>query len=404
MKAPPPRDRKLQRHCSVCGNLTGKRILEQHFEALSGSHMFRGYDVVVCTACGFGFADGIPDQTALDAYYRDMSKYDHHKAASLESEYELARLREVAGIITQFVSGKESAILDVGCGTGTLLHMLNQAGYGNVLGLDPSPASAEVAHTLYKLPVLTGTLSNYPKRCKPFECIILLGVLEHIRDLRSGLRCLRELLADDGLLYVCVPDSSRFSKGDNAPFQEFSVEHINFFSPVSLENLMRVGGFGKKYCRQSIARVNCRTTAPIIHAVYQKRQTNPKPAYIVDVETETGLKDYIARSSQVDVQIHQLIDGLVAANKPVIVWGAGAHTLRLLAISRLPEARIRAFVDSNPKYQGKNLIGIPIIAPIELKERSEAILISSWVFQREMMIQIRNELNLQNELILLYHS
>jgi hypothetical protein len=101
-------------------------------------------------------------------------------------------------------------------------------------------------------------------------------------------------------------------------------------------------------------------------------------------------------------QIHRTIDRLASHGKPVIVWGAGAHTLRLLATSRLSEAKITAFVDSNPRYQSKRLLGVPIISPTELKGRSEPVLISSRVFQRDIERQIHHELNCSNELILLY--
>ncbi|HMK33707.1 MAG TPA: hypothetical protein VK463_01480, partial [Desulfomonilaceae bacterium] len=148
-----------------------------------------------------------------------------------------------------------------------------------------------------------------------------------------------------------------------------------------------------------------RTSGPILHAVFQKNETYLEPASLArDTETEPALRQYIRQCNRVDGEIHRVMDRLASQGKPVIVWGTGAHTLRLLAVSRLSEAHITAFVDSNPRYQGKRLHGVPIIAPIQLKERSEAILISSRVFQEEIVRQIREDLNLKNELILLYHS
>jgi len=73
-----------------------------------------------------------------------------------------------------------------------------------------------------------------------------------------------------------------------------------------------------------------------------------------------------------------------------------------LATSRLAEAKISAFVDSNSRYQGKSLNDIPIIAPADLRDRPEPILISSRVFQQEIESKIRNDLQLSNEIIKLY--
>ena len=73
-----------------------------------------------------------------------------------------------------------------------------------------------------------------------------------------------------------------------------------------------------------------------------------------------------------------------------------------MVTSRLSQGHIAAFIDSNARYHGKLLNGIPIIPPAALKERSEPILVSSRVFQREIETQIREELALPNEVVLLY--
>jgi hypothetical protein len=86
----------------------------------------------------------------------------------------------------------------------------------------------------------------------------------------------------------------------------------------------------------------------------------------------------------------------------VIVWGVGTHTQHLLATTRLREVAIRAFVDSNPHYQGERLDGISILPPEAVRERSEPILISSAISQEEIARQIRDGLKCVNELIRLY--
>ncbi len=85
-----------------------------------------------------------------------------------------------------------------------------------------------------------------------------------------------------------------------------------------------------------------------------------------------------------------------------MVWGVGTHTTRLMATSRLAEANIVAFIESNARYHGKTLNGRPILAPSALRERAEPVLISSRVFQKEIADQIR-ALGCSNELITLYN-
>ncbi len=62
-------------------------------------------------------------------------------------------------------------------------------------------------------------------------------------------------------------------------------------------------------------------------------------------------------------RIHETVLELIASQRPLVVWGVGTHTQRLLATGGLAEANIVAFVDSNPNYLGKKLNNIPILAP-----------------------------------------
>jgi hypothetical protein len=73
-----------------------------------------------------------------------------------------------------------------------------------------------------------------------------------------------------------------------------------------------------------------------------------------------------------------------------------------MATSRLKDANIRAFVDSNVRYQGKSLNGVPIMPPEVLKEMSEPVMISSPVFHQEILRQMRENLKVENRAILLY--
>jgi SAM-dependent methyltransferase len=360
-----------------------------------------GYDVVVCGTCGAGFADDIPSQEAFDAYYREMSKYEYHQRDGAESEYDQRRLAIIADLLAPFIPSPRARILDVGCATGRLLALLRERGFPDVHGLDPSPACAAAAGRLYGVPVRTTTLSRLHESGETFDVVILVGVLEHIQDLDTALREVRDVLSPEGLVYVEVPDVYTFADWPNAPFQDFSTEHINFFSPVSLANLMGRHGFTPRFSEQNAREQSYRTTMSNVSAVFQKQDTIAF-APVFDHGTESGLQRYIDSCRATEERLHATIADLVLSDRPVIVWGVGTHTGRLMRTSRLPDARIVAFVESNARYQGRSLHGTPIIAPSALQGRPEPILISSRVFQHEIARQIRDDLGLGNELITLY--
>jgi SAM-dependent methyltransferase len=378
-------------------------VFRQDFAAVEQATPVTGYDVVVCQRCGAAYADGIPDQAAFDRYYRDMSKYEYAQRGGEESEYDRRRLELIAGIIAPHVSAPNARILDIGCASGRLLANLRDRGFTNVVGLDPSPACAATAARLYAIEVRTNTLEGLAETREQFDVVIMVGVLEHLRDLDTAFAHLRGLLTPGGLLYVEVPDVTAFADWPNAPYQDFSTEHINFFSPDSLSNLMRRHGFNRVFLEQNHREQSHKTVMSNVSAVYRKAAVPAHPDLPRDRETEAGLERYLVQCAKEDEGLRSRIDAVVDSGRSIVVWGVGTHTSRLLATSRLGEARIAAFIESNSRYHGKTLHGRPILAPESLKDRREPVLISSRVFEQEIAAQIRDTLGCTNELILLYN-
>ncbi len=356
---------------------------------------------MVCETCGFAYADEIPEQEAFDAYYRDLSKYEYEHRGGKESEHDDARFREMAELLSRWIPSSHSRILEIGCSTGRLLALLRERGFPNVWGLDPSPGCAEAARRLYGVPVLTTSLSGLAKSREKFDFVILIGVLEHIRDLDGALATIHQILFPDGRVHLDVPDATQFADWPDAPFQQFSTEHINFFSGRSLANLMQVRGFRCAFSEKVQRGYTQTTVMPCVQAVFENSSGGPGD-WIRDDGTGMRLLEYIRQSQTVDTRLRQIIERTTAIGKPIIVWGVGTHTQRLLADGGLDKADICLFVDSNPKYHGHELQGIPIVSPESLRQRTEPILICSRVFQREIQGQIQDQLNLNNKLLLLY--
>ncbi len=392
-----------RRGCQICGSTESRLLFRQDFASISGGSFLDGYDVVVCARCGFGYADDLPDQSVFDRHYREMSKYEYEDQGGKEPAHDLGRFKRLAAIVRETCPARDARVLDIGCATGQLLALLKQDGYGCVLGLDPSPTCAAIARRLYDIDVVTGTIDENGLAAESFDFLILSGVLEHIRDLSPVLRRLRGLLAAEGQMLICVPDAARFAEEEDAPFQQFSTEHVNFFSSQSLTGLMSANGFAPVLCQHNEFTEGRGYTqvGPVVDAVFRKAG-GAAAAPPRDVVTEPALTEYIRKSQAVDDGIRRTIDEILAAGKPILVWGTGTHTLRLLATSRLREAAITAFIDSNPRYHDKDLNGIPIIGPANLPGRTEPILISSRVFQQDIQRQIREVLRLRNPIHLLY--
>ncbi len=391
------------RPCPICESRKRTILFHQTFSGFDGGNLLQSYDVVACDTCGLCFADKIPSQAQFDAYYRDLSKYENQSAELKESPYDIRRFEVTASYLQKFLRKPAEHIMEIGCATGLLLNTLKKKGYTNLTGVDPSPACAVSAKKFYDIKVLTHTLTDISIKDGSADVLILVGVVEHVRDLESAIPKLRNLLSAQGRCFICVPDASQYFRGEDAPFQEFSVEHINFFGPASLGNLFRKHGFKTIDITQAMIEVNHKTITPVLFSIFEKGPMPDEPLkFEPDQESKRNLITYISDCKSREAKVRLAINQIVEKKEPILVWGTGAQTLRLLANSRLNEALISAFVDSNPKYQGKSLNGIPIISPDTLPGRSEAILISTRPYQNEIESQIRNQLHLKNEIIKLY--
>ena len=80
---------------------------------------------------------------------------------------------------------------------------------------------------------------------------------------------------------------------------------------------------------------------------------------------------------------------------PVIVWGTGELTAKLLVDTALRHANIVRFVDSNPINQGRVLRRIPIVAPSELQSGDELIVVAS-ILHHEAIVRAIRALGLRN--------
>lgn len=94
------------------------------------------------------------------------------------------------------------SVLDVGCGTGELLHMARQAGHtGRLCGLDPAAAMLEQARKRPDIEWVLGDLASV-EWCREFDLVVMTGhafqVLLDEDELLASLAAIRSSLSDDG--------------------------------------------------------------------------------------------------------------------------------------------------------------------------------------------------------------
>ncbi len=386
----------MNRFCPICSSAQKTKLYNQNFHNKVIALM-ENYDVVVCDNCCFVYADNIPSQEEFNKYYAVMSKYEFDFKDGVVSGDYLMHFQKIAKFLKPYLPDKKVRILDIGCSTGALLYVLKSEGYSNLSGLDPSPACVKTVRKLYDIEAVACNISDFISDHQ-FGVIILSAVLEHFVDFEVALRKIRSLLIDGGLLFIEVPDAERFDSYIFTPFQQFSIEHINYFSQYSLKNLLGKFSFETIGLEKNENRIN-QTIDPDIFFL-SKKQKKSDFKIVKDVACELRIKKYIVQCSEFDLKVKKIIRERLSDKNKIIVWGVGTHTQRLIGTG-LDLSKILFFVDSNSRYHGKKINGLEIKSPADIKEGAP-ILISTYSYQEEVVQQIRVGLKLKNEIIKIY--
>lgn len=389
------------RPCPVCQERTVRVLHHQRFALPEKHPLPSSYDVVACPGCGFVYADTSGTAQDYDRYYSDCSKYADQATATGGGNLaeDRARLEIAAGDIIRNLPNPNARIVDIGCANGGLLAALKARGRTNLLGIDPSPDCVANVGRLFSIEARQGWLLSLPPAAGPADLIVVSHVLEHVLDLRSAVSAARAILADSGMIYAEVPDANRYADFRAAPFQDFNVEHINHFDAASLENLFAAEGFA---CTdRGIKSIETATGIPYpaLYGFFRKtaRPATP-PTWRRTAAFSANLRRYIDDSGRQMAAIVALLTPVLAG--PVIVWGTGQLTFKLLAETPLGQADIAAWVDGNPVNQGKPFRGLPILAPEALRDLPpHPIIIGSLINHEAIIKRIRRDMQLPNPIV-----
>jgi ubiquinone/menaquinone biosynthesis C-methylase UbiE len=138
---------------------------------------------------------------------------------------------------------KNTRLLDIGCGAGTILQAARRAGW-NAEGLEISkPAVDYVRSQGFK--VFQGDLSSAPYPDDYFDVVTASELLEHVADPLSMLKHTARILRPGGLLWATTPNARGLSS--RMLGVEWSTlcppEHLQLFSANGLRKMIERAGF-----------------------------------------------------------------------------------------------------------------------------------------------------------------
>jgi 2-polyprenyl-3-methyl-5-hydroxy-6-metoxy-1,4-benzoquinol methylase len=381
----------MNNKCEICSGVDLEFLYYQNFNNTSGISLMKSYDVCFCKNCGFIFANNIPTQEEFNKYYKEMSKWEAINIDDMFIDKYSKHFKNMFNYINKFARiNKNSKILDIGCSTGGFLNEFKKRGFNNLLGLDPSEKAIETTKKLYNIDGIICDIFSF-ETDKKFDLITMSAVLEHIVDINKLMEKINSLLSDNGYLFIEVPDATQFQDFIYTPYQQFSIEHLKFFTPISIRKFLSN--------HKQLQIINIKQTQHKLN-----KTIDPSLFVICNLDKFIkydlqNIKNYIKKSKKLDTDLKNRFNIKLNKEDKIILWGVGTFTLRLL--NDIDLSKISYFVDSNPKLKDKLINGLVIKSPQEIIDNLP-ILIGSYSFQNEIEHNIRNKYKLSNRIIKLY--
>ena len=289
-------------------------------------------EVHQCSNCGLVQLNNKPV-----LYYREVIR-----ASAVSKEMINFRIKQFKKFIDQF-NLKKKKILEVGCGKGEYLSIMNKLG-AETYGLEYAKESVKFCKK-QNLNVFQGFIEkdNYNLKFRPFDSFFILSFLEHIPNINLFLKGLYDNLKIDGVGLIEVPNFDMILKKNL--FSEFINDHLFYFTKDTLHNTLKINGF--EVISSSVVWHNY-----IISVIVKKiNKKNIKPFYKDKKTTKKiDIKHFYKYQEKIKNEILNFIDNF--PNKKVEIWGAGHQSLALISLAKLKN-KISYVIDSAIIKQNK---------------------------------------------------
>lgn len=239
--------------CASCGERSHRTL----YEAPS-------YAMVSCSGCGLCYQSPRVTEAFMRQHYQEEYKrvgeyafspdYDPDRLPAKRRQEYLDTIRYAEGFLPA-----PGRLLEIGCFDGALLYLARQRGW-NVAGVEINEALAKASRERLGIEVRGAVLEEARFEPSSFDLVVARHVLEHVYDLKAFLGEVRRVLCEGGLFLVEVPNldgveykfrdlMARFSLGASSWERMNIPQHLYYFTPRSLTDVMRRSRFEPLDCR-----------------------------------------------------------------------------------------------------------------------------------------------------------
>jgi len=332
------KSKNLKFECRLCYSPRTESVIDldgfpkaaQYFiSSLEETEEDQSITLMVCQCIDCGLIQLKNDPVS---YYKDVIT-----AASLSEASKEILVNEWRPFIEKYnILGKDA--IEVGSGRGDFLEILERLNV-NAYGIEHSLENIKECEKK-KLNVEKAYLTELSEsNNKKYSLVVCNNFLEHQPETKNYLSSLRNLVSDDGVVYISVPNVDYLLEKNC--LYEFVADHLVYFTEKTLRKAMEINGFN-------------------ILESYKKNNGNDlvviaKPELKINIDGAIDTVSNIVESIQKEVNNY----------KNVTIWSAGHRALALMAMAKLE--KIKYVIDSATFKQGKftPILHKKIISPEE---------------------------------------
>ena len=201
--------------------------------------------VCICFNCGTLRSNPVPSNEVINKFYSDNLYQKIYSSLDIEAHFhERIKVRKdfknsiFLKCTEPFLTkGKSSKIIEIGCGGGWNLDVFKRAGYTNLVGYEPGAITRNLGIRELGLDLREGFIDDVCESGEKYDLIMLHHVIEHLIAPINVLKKLKNLLTDEGVLYLALPNIQHLSHS------QIQNAHYWYFSPLFFMKLLISSGY-----------------------------------------------------------------------------------------------------------------------------------------------------------------
>lgn len=378
--------------CNLCGNSDFESVYKRNnIEVITSRENFKiDINNVICKKCGLVFQNPVMEKEKLANFYSDQYRVDESKGETVRKQQK--------EYLDKFISKKKGVVLDIGSFEGVFLNLFKKEGW-TCIGVEPCQEAAKICREKYNIEVYEEMFENINFDDNMFDIIAIRHVLEHVDDPMNAIKLMKRYLKDDGIIFIEVPDISKFDSDNIADSYDF--QHIYNFSSSVMKNYIFKCGLelvdtdnelpyaGMRFiCKKGIEKdivSDYENTKALVLNYKKKREENLN--YMASLLVE--------KNKQWKVE-----------NKKIFLYGAGFHTAQLFQyVMNKEDFNIVGLLDSSKDKWEKEFWGYKTYSADKIGQLdADVIIISSYAFQDEIYNMLKRFERVGVEIVKLYRK